>query len=144
MSFSSGRCAGERYAFANLATALQEIHQGTHRPYPCGAGGGYFGVSADGALYACHRFVQDESARFGDVWKGVDVAIQERWLTTRHVHRQHPCSGCWARYFCGGGCHHEVIYRGRPACEYIRGWLEFSLKAYVQLLTARSEYFGAA
>ena len=27
--------AGETYGFLNLMTALQEIHKGTHRPYPC-------------------------------------------------------------------------------------------------------------
>ena len=52
--------AGERYPFANLLNALREIHQGTHRPYPCGAGAGYLGVSADGDLFACHRFVGDQ------------------------------------------------------------------------------------
>jgi uncharacterized protein len=133
---------GERYAFANIATAIQEIHKGTHRPYPCGAGGGYFGVSAEGGLYACHRFVEDDKALFGDVQHGVDADSQARWLTERHVHTQSPCSGCWARYLCGGGCHHEVIHRGRPACNYIRGWLDYSLKAYVRLLSQRPEYFA--
>lgn len=132
---------GERYAFSNLAVAIREIHKGTHRPYPCGAGGGYLGVSASGELYACHRFVEDSEARFGDVWKGVDVAKQSRWLHERHVHRQTPCSECWARYLCGGGCHYEVIHRGRPACDYIRGWLEYCLQAYVRLQLAVPAYF---
>jgi uncharacterized protein len=132
---------GERYAFANAATAVREIHKGTHRPYPCGAGGGYFGVSAEGGLYACHRFVQDEGAYFGDVWSGVDSGAQSQWLRERHVHRQSPCSGCWARYMCGGGCHHEVIHRGRPACDYIRGWLDYCLKAYVRLRAGAQGYF---
>jgi uncharacterized protein len=56
-----------------------------------------------------------------------------RWLTDRHVHRQEPCNACWARYLCGGGCHHEVIHRGRPACDYIRGWLHYCLGAYLRL-----------
>jgi uncharacterized protein len=133
---------GERYAFANAATAIQEIHKGTHRPYPCGAGAGYFGVSAEGGLYACHRFVEDDRAYFGDVRDGVEPAAQSRWLQDRHVHSQTPCSGCWARYLCGGGCHHEVIHRGRPACDYIRGWLDYSLKAYVRLHNAVPEYFA--
>src|SRR5215471_2273157 len=131
----------ERYAFANVATAIREIHRGTHRPYPCGAGGGYFGVSAEGGLYACHRFVQDQNAYFGDVWNGVQPETQRKWLRDRHVHRQHPCSQCWARYMCGGGCHHEVIRRGRPACDYIRGWLDYCLKAYVRLKAGVPEYF---
>ena len=133
---------GERYAFANAATAIQQIHKGSHRPYPCGAGAGYFGVSAEGGLYACHRFVEDGNAFFGDVRHGVEPEAQSRWLQDRHVHFQSPCSDCWARYLCGGGCHHEVIHRGRPACEYIRGWLDYSLKAYVRLRSAIPKYFA--
>lgn len=133
--------AGQRYAFANLATAIQEIHKGTHRPYSCGAGGGYLGVAADGDLYACHRFVEDPKGHLGDVRNGVDQAAQARWLAERHVHTQSPCSSCWARYLCGGGCHHEVIHRGRPACDYIRGWLDYSLRAYVRIRAEAPGYF---
>lgn len=124
---------GERYAFANLVNALREIGKGTHRPYPCGAGAGYLGVSADGDLAACHRFVGDLEGRMGSLALGVDPELQDTWLAERHVHRQEPCNGCWARYLCGGGCHHEVIQRGRPACDYIRGWLQFCLEAYLQV-----------
>jgi uncharacterized protein len=86
--------------------------------------------------------VEDEKAFFGDVWQGVDPAAQSQWLQQRHVDSQSPCSACWARYLCGGGCHHEVIHRGRPACDYIRGWLDYCLKAYVRLLAAAPEYFA--
>ncbi|HYK02202.1 MAG TPA: radical SAM protein [Thermoanaerobaculia bacterium] len=133
---------GRRYPFANGVNALREIHRGTHRPYPCGAGAGYAGVSADGELAACHRFVGDADGAMGDVASGIDRARQEAWLGERHVHRQEPCNRCWARYLCGGGCHHEVIRRGRPACDYIRGWLHYSLGAYVRLLAQRPEWFG--
>lgn len=135
---------GERYAFLNLSNALEQIHKGTHRPYPCGAGAGYFGVSAEGGLYACHRFVEDAAGALGDVSSGVDRARQGRWLAERHVHRQEPCRSCWARYLCGGGCHHEVINRGRPACDYIRGWLHYCLQAYIRLLERRPDYFSRA
>jgi uncharacterized protein len=134
--------AGERYPFANAVNAMREIHRGTHRPYPCGAGAGYLGVSADGELAACHRFVGDEEGALGDVLHGVDRAQQARWLRERHVHRQEPCRSCWARYLCGGGCHHEVIARGRPACGYIRGWLHWCLGAYARLSRRRPEYFS--
>jgi uncharacterized protein len=136
--------AGRRYPFANLLFALQEIHKGTHRPYPCGAGAGYLGVSADGALAACHRFVGDPSGAMGRLADGVDRALQRDWLTERHVHRQEPCRSCWARYLCGGGCHHEVIHRGRPACKYIRGWLHYCLGAYARLSAVCPELFGAS
>ena len=133
---------GQRYPFANLANALREIHKGTHRPYPCGAGAGYLGVSADGDLAACHRFVGDEDGAMGDV-TGIDRTKQNEWLADRHVHRQEPCRSCWARYLCGGGCHHEVLARGRTACDYVRGWLHYCLGAYTRLLDARPDWFGS-
>jgi uncharacterized protein len=134
--------AGERYPFTNAVTALRELHRGTHRPYPCGAGAGYLGVSADGDLAACHRFVGDPDAAFGSVTEGIDRRRQLQWLDERHVHRQEPCRSCWARYLCGGGCHHEVIARGRPACDYIRGWLHWSIGAYARLSAQRPDWFA--
>lgn len=127
---------GERYAFSNVLTALRELHYGSHRPYPCGAGGGYLGVSADGELAACHRFVGDAVGGMGSLDAGIDHARKAAWLQDRHVHRQSPCAACWARYLCGGGCYHEVTARGRPACEFIRGWLHFVLQLYLRLTSA--------
>ena len=130
------------YGFLNLLfTALKEIHRGTHRPYPCGAGAGYVAAAADEYLYACHRFVGDEQASMGSIDLGVDARKQSTWLSARHVHRQQPCGSCWARYLCGGGCHHEVLGRGRVACDYIRGWLTYCLEAYVRLLKSRPDLF---
>jgi uncharacterized protein len=122
---------------------MWEIHRGTHRPYPCGAGAGYFGVSAEGALSACHRFVDDPVGAMGSVAAGIDRSAQRRWLETRFVDRQEPCRSCWARYLCGGGCHHEVIHRGRPACDLIRGWLHYCLQAYVSISEHNPDYFAA-
>jgi uncharacterized protein len=139
--FERRNLAGRRYPFANLANALREIHKGTHRPYPCGAGAGYFGVSADGNLSACHRFVGDQDGDMGNLAEGIDRDRQSSWLAGRHVHRQEPCNSCWARYLCGGSCHHEAIRRGRPACDYIRGWLHYCLAAYGRLSRVKPEMF---
>jgi uncharacterized protein len=136
--------AGRRFPFANMVNLLREIHRGTHRPYPCGAGAGYLAVSADGELAACHRFVGDQEGAMGSLDGGIDRERRESWLAERHVHRQLPCQTCWARYLCGGGCHHEVIHRGRPACDYIRGWLHYGLEAYLRLSDACPNYFAAA
>ena len=123
------------------STRCGRSHRGTHRPYPCGAGAGYLGVSADGELSACHRFVGDDEGAMGSLANGVDRDRQADWLAERHVHRQEPCRSCWARYLCGGGCHHEVIHRGRPACDYIRGWLHYCLEAYLRLSAAQPGMF---
>jgi uncharacterized protein len=133
--------AGRAYAFANFETALGEIHRGSHRPYPCGAGAAYLSVNAEGRLFACHRLVDDPAFAMGDVQAGSDREARARHLARRHVDRQEPCRSCWARYLCGGGCYHEVSRRGRPGCDYIRGWLDFCLGAYAELSAARPDYF---
>lgn len=142
IAFERHTMDGERYPFANMLQALREIRRGTHRPYPCGAGAGYFGVSAGGELFACHRFVDNGAGAMGSLQAGVDRALQADWLRERHVHRQSPCNGCWARYLCGGGCHHETILRERRACDYIRGWLHYCLGAYARLSAARPMLFA--
>lgn len=141
-AFERAVIEGRRYPFMNMVNALKELQRGSHRPYPCGAGAGYFGVSAEGQLSACHRFVGDEAGAMGDLTSGVTRERQVQWLAERHVHRQSPCNDCWARYLCGGGCHHEVIARGRGACDYIRGWLHYTLGAHRRLAQAAPQWYA--
>lgn len=135
--------ARRRYPFSNFETALHEIHRGSHRPYPCGAGAAYLSVDVDGGLYACHRLVDDQRFAMGDVTHGSDVARRASHLAERHVDRQEPCRSCWARYLCGGGCYHEVDRRGRVACDYIRAWLTFCIASYAEISAQAPSYFAA-
>ncbi|MBB6130946.1 radical SAM/SPASM domain-containing protein [Mucilaginibacter lappiensis] len=141
LKFEESVLKHQRYPFLNMVNALKEISKGTHRPYPCGAGAGYMGVSADGELAACHRFVNEPSGKMGDILSGVDPILQNNWLALRHVHQQDPCNQCWARYLCGGGCHHEVLEKGRNACDYIRGWLHYSIQAHERLTRMAPGWF---
>jgi uncharacterized protein len=141
-AFERAVCEGRRYPFQNMVNAMREIHAGSHRPLPCGAGSGYLGVGADGALSACHRFVNDPVGAMGSLDRGVDDAARAAWVNERNVDRQEPCRSCWARYLCGGGCHHEVIHRGRVACDFIRGWLHYCLQAYARLMDSCPAYFN--
>lgn len=133
---------GQRWPFTNVTSALTMIHRGTHRPYACGAGGAYLGVSAEGDAAACHRFVGDDEGAMGDVFAGWDETARASWAQERHVDRQEPCSSCWARYLCGGGCHHEVMGRGRTSCDFIRSWMDHCLATYVELATVHPAWFG--
>lgn len=119
--------------FQNIIKTLQRIHARERDAYPCGAGGGYLGVSAEGQLYACHRFVNDDEGHLGSVADGLDQLKRSQWLESRHLDRQSPCTTCWARHLCSGSCHYEAMKRGRPACDYIRGWLHYCLTTYVQI-----------
>lgn len=128
--------AGRAYPFSNLMTAMQELHRGTSRPYPCGAGAAYLSADTEGALFACHRLVGDAEFAMGHARDGTDLEARARHLRRSHVDLMEPCRTCWARYLCGGGCYHEVSRRGRVSCDYIRGWLEFCLGAYAELSSA--------
>lgn len=130
-----------RYPFSNFETGLHEIARGSHRPYSCSAAAGYGSVSADGGLFACHRAIDDAAFRIGDLQSGPDDEARRAFLDDRHVLRQDPCRTCWARFLCGGGCHHEVSARGRPGCDYIRGWLRFLLASYAEISELRPAYF---
>jgi len=130
---------GEGYPLSNIVSTLRRIHRYKRDSYPCGAGGGYQAVSAEGKLYACHRFVNDQAGFLGEVAGGVNPQLQASWLESRSVHNQMPCNTCWARYLCNGGCHHEAMNRGRPACEYIMGWLEYCLGAYARLMESNPD-----
>jgi len=131
---------GRTIALTNLAVALKQLHRGASAPYPCGAGGGYFSVSSDGRWYACHRAVGNADYELGDN-QGLQAAKRRHFLEQRHVHAQAECRACWARYLCSGGCHQEAAARTRASCDFIRGWLEFCLTAYCELLERCPNYF---
>lgn len=130
LAFEKAVLQGKPYPFLNMMNAYKEIEKNTHKPYPCGAGAGYLGVSAEGDFAACHRFVNDDKGALGSLSAGIDSLKQNKWLEERHVLNQKPCHQCWARFLCGGGCHHEIIDNGRTACEFIRSWLTFCIQSY--------------
>jgi uncharacterized protein len=132
---------GGAIVLANLAIGLKEIARGAAAPYPCGAGGGYFSVAADGRWYACHRAIGKPDYALGDN-AALDSNKRREFLSGRHVHAQTECRSCWARYLCSGGCHQEAHARSPGSCDFIRGWLEFCLTAYCELLDSRPDYFG--
>lgn len=137
----SATLAGRQHPFANLATALRELHRGQPRSHACGAARDYLAVDASGAYSACHRFVNDPAGRMGSLGDGIDHGQRRDWLAARSVERQEPCASCWARRLCGGGCHHEVRHAGRPACDYVRGWLHFALTSYSRLIAVQPGWF---
>lgn len=136
--------AGRPHPFANLATVLAELHRGVPRRHGCGAARDYLAVGAEGGYAACHRFVNDPLGAMGDLESGIDDAARARFLAARAVQAQAPCRSCWARSLCGGGCHHEVLHAGRPACDFVRGWLDFGLRSYARMSAERPGWFDDA
>lgn len=71
----------------------------------CGAGHEYFAVTPEGDLYPCHQFVGREEFLLGNVVDGVKNTELPNEFRQTHVLNKEECRECWARYYCGGGCH---------------------------------------
>ena len=137
----AGLFFGRPLRLTNLAVALKQLHRGFSMPYPCGAGGGYFSVGADGTWYACHRAIGQDTYALGDN-SGLDQSRRSAFIRARHVHAQAECRLCWARYLCSGGCHQEASARSDSSCGFIRGWLDYCLKAYSEIVQRQPDWFG--
>jgi uncharacterized protein len=134
---------GAQLRFTNFSTALRQIYRGACNALPCGAAASYVSLSADGRYYTCHRTIGDESLALGDLDAGLSLERRRAFVEQRAVDRQMPCRSCWARYLCGGGCHAEVLRAGREGCDSIRGWLEFCISAYPEVLALRPDLLKA-
>lgn len=73
----------------------------THR---CQAGKNKMSITANGQLFPCDSFVGKNEFCIGNALK------RERYdsiLENAFVDNLDTCSGCWARYICGGDCYHN-------------------------------------
>lgn len=73
----------------------------------CGAGIEYLAVTPEGDLYPCHQFVGRPGYLMGNVLNPrqvLDLALVEKFQQAS-LFRKPSCANCWARYYCGGGCH---------------------------------------
>ncbi len=140
---------GETHGFANLGDLLRELHQGVNKAHPCGAGLGLLGVSTEGELGLCHRFVESKSHAVGHVSTGIDEATRTAFLQKAHVDQKTDCTQCFARPLCAGGCYHEAHVRYGDAthanlhyCEWIRGFIDLGLASYGRILTGNPKFFA--
>lgn len=140
---------GEHHGFSNLHDLVRELHQGIQKAHPCGAGLGLLGVSTEGELGLCHRFVESKSHALGTVQTGIDEARRTTFLQQAHVDRKTDCTRCFARPLCAGGCYHEAHVRYGDAtranvhyCEWIRGFVDLGLHTYARIRSANPSFLA--
>jgi len=126
--------------FSNLSTLLTDLHAGTNKLFPCGAGLGLLDVDGNGDVYLCHRFPGTEEHKYGNVKKGLDYDRLNDFLNGAHVGNKPVCQTCWIRGICGGGCYHEAYTQfGDGAlpnlhyCDFLREWTEYGIGVYMKL-----------
>ncbi|MEE9393663.1 MAG: quinohemoprotein amine dehydrogenase maturation protein [Planctomycetota bacterium] len=141
---------GERHGFSNLSDILREVHLGTNKAHPCGAGLGLLGVSTEGDLGLCHRFVESGDHEVGNVRDGIDEAKRTEFLRKGHISNKLDCANCYARPICAGGCYHEAQVRYGDAskanlhyCDWIRGWMDLGLNSYARIMEKNPSFFKA-
>lgn len=98
----------------------------------CAAGLSYCAVSADGGVYACHRTVNQQNYRLGDVSARHKENLQSLPADvgrTRPENRGH-CKGCAAIYICGGGGLGGI---NRDYCRFMTALLDGLMPLYDSL-----------
>ncbi len=121
--------------FSNLSDLMGKTYLTTMRYHGCGAALRYVGISAEGGIYVCHRFVGESKFKMGTVWD-FDDEIQQVILEN-NVDKRTPCNECWARYYCGGGCiyesysyHRDIAKPYTKRCDLFRAVLKLSIWLY--------------
>ena len=135
------RAGQGRYTdFSNLSTLLTDIHVGTNKFFPCGAGLGLLDVDGNGDVYRCHRFPGSEEHTYGNMKDGLDYGRLNAFVNKVHLGNKTVCQTCWVRGLCGGGCYHEALTRFGDAlhpnlhyCDFLRAWTEYGLRVYMEL-----------
>ncbi len=134
--------AGRHVAPTWFPTLMGRLLSGERKMTFCDGGRDYLGVAADGDVHLCYRFFEDDDFRMGSVQEGIDRGVTDR-LIENELDTRTTCSKCWARYFCGGGCHHENVTDGgglgepNPvSCDIFRHSMGRTLDAWARLSRA--------
>lgn len=70
----------------------------------CGAGHEYVAVTPEGDIYPCHQFVGMENFKLGSIFKDDFKEALATEFKEAHIYNKPKCIGCWARFYCSGGC----------------------------------------
>lgn len=96
---------GEPFNFFHFNISLDRGPCLPRRLSGCGAGHEYLAVTPEGDLYPCHQFVGKPEFLLGNVEEGLlNQGVRDEFIRA-HVLNKEECRNCWARFFCGGGCH---------------------------------------
>ena len=104
---SKGR---EKFNFFHFMIDLENGPCAAKRITGCGAGTEYLAVTPEGDLYPCHQFVGDKQFLLGNLDDGVIKADWQEKFSRLNVYTKPECAGCWAKYYCGGGCAANAFY----------------------------------
>ncbi len=148
-AYLEGALRGLNIGFSNLHQLMTELHEGTRKLIPCGAGVGMLAVDKGGQLNLCHRFTGSALPTFGNVSSGIDQVALTNFVEDALDRTDKGCETCRIRNLCSGGCYHESYARyGDPLhptyhyCGLMRDWIDFGIEVYSQILATNPDFFG--
>jgi len=140
----SGRFIG----FSNIHHLMGDLHRGTHKSLPCGAGAALLAVDHEGKLNLCHRFTGSDLPAFGNLADGIDRSRLRAFLERARDLTGSDCERCYIRGLCSGGCYHEryrrfgdVFHPSYHYCILLREWVEFAIGAYATIANHSPTFF---
>jgi uncharacterized protein len=88
--------------------------------YYCSAGRGYLGLSMDGRLFPCLKFIDREEYQIGDIDRGLDIKKLNdfRTLAAPPSGRLLRCSRCKIRQACKGMCYADRLDAYKSAASF--------------------------
>ncbi|QNO15737.1 thioether cross-link-forming SCIFF peptide maturase [Alkalicella caledoniensis] len=96
---------GKPFNFFHFNINLGDGPCAAKRVSGCGAGVEYLSIDPDGNIYPCHQFVGNEEFKMGDLETGLKGQHVKDEFYNSSLLEKDDCLKCWARYYCGGGCH---------------------------------------
>lgn len=125
------------------------IKERSFQIYRCGCGKSGLYIDTDGLLYPCAHFMGLKDYAIGNVNDGIDEEKRNIYRKNT-VYQRTPCSKCWARYLCGGGCLYQsymannTIFKPDDAkCSLIKHLITESIRLYEFLSSNHSEVLNA-
>jgi uncharacterized protein len=129
----------KRFSFFHFNIDLEGGPCVVRRLSGCGAGTEYMAVTPTGEIYPCHQFVGQDAYRIGDVYSGIARTEIVKRFRSANVYSKKKCSSCWARFYCGGGCHAnavntngDILTPHEIGCELMKKRLECAIWAKIK------------
>ncbi|WP_421866543.1 quinohemoprotein amine dehydrogenase maturation protein [Motiliproteus sp.] len=155
--FANMKRLGQRYleaalehrniGFSNMHQLITDIHEGSKKALPCGAGVAMLAVDHSGGLNLCHRFTGSDMELFGSVEQGIDHQRLSGFLDQRLDRTNTGCASCRIRNLCSGGCYHESYARYEDPtmptyhyCDLMRDWVDFGIDVYARIRAQNPDF----
>ncbi len=147
LEYQADALRGVNNGFSNMHQMMTDLHQGTRKVLPCGAGIGMLAVDKDGGLNLCHRFTGSELDTYGTVDAGIDKQRLGDFLSRAADRSDRGCATCRIRNLCAGGCYHESyahfndpLYPTYHYCDILRDWIDFGIGVYATIVERRPDF----